>query len=253
MGAPRVLVVEDDLAIRRGVADALRWQGYEPLESGDGVSGRELALGGGRGDEAPDLVLLDVVLPRGDGLDVLRSIRRERPALPVILITARGSEEQRVEGLRLGADDYVVKPFSIRELLARVEAVLRRSPERPRETDRLTLDGDVIDEIDLGRREIRFADGERCELSELEADLLRYLAAHRTRAIARDELLTRVWGVNPRHVATRSVDMTVARLRKKLRDDPARLVATVRGRGYRLDLDAEPGSEPDPDPGPSAA
>lgn len=246
MGAPRVLVVEDDLAIRRGVADALRWQGYEPLESGDGVSGRELALGDGRGGEVVDLVLLDVVLPRGDGLDVLRAIRRERPALPVILITARGSEEQRVEGLRLGADDYVVKPFSIRELLARVEAVLRRSPERSRGVERLTFAGGEIEEIDLARREIRFTDGDRCELSELEAELLRYLAAHRARAIARDELLTRVWSVNPRHVETRSVDMTVARLRKKLRDDPPRLLVTVRGRGYRLDLVA------DPDPGPSA-
>jgi len=249
MGAPRVLVVEDDLAIRRGVADALRWQGYEPLESGDGVSGRELALGDGQPGQTVDLVLLDVVLPRGDGLDVLRSIRRERPALPVILITARGSEEQRVEGLRLGADDYVVKPFSIRELLARVEAVLRRSPERPRGIDRLTFEGGAIEggieEIDLGRREVRFTDGER---SELEADLLRYLAAHRTRAIAREELLTRVWRVNPRHVETRSVDMTVARLRKKLRDDPPRLVATIRGRGYRLDLDTDPDATPDPDP-----
>lgn len=193
-------------------------------------------------------MLLDVVLPRGDGLDVLRAIRRERPALPVILITARGSEEQRVEGLRFGADDYVVKPFSIRELLARVEAVLRRSPERPRGIDRLTFEGGAIEEIDLGRREVRFTDGGRSELSELEADLLRYLAAHRTRAIAREELLTRVWRVNPRHVETRSVDMTVARLRKKLRDDPPRLVATVRCRGYRLDLDTDPDATPDPDP-----
>ena len=163
-----------------------------------------------------------------------------------------GSEEQRVEGLRLGADDYVVKPFSIRELLARVEAVLRRSPERPRGIDRLTFgDGAIdggIEEIDLARREVRFEDGERCELSELEAELLRYLAAHRTRAIAREELLTRVWRVNPRHVETRSVDMTVARLRKKLRDDPPRLLVTVRGRGYRLDHDAHPHPTPDSDP-----
>lgn len=244
MEARRVLVVEDDVAIRQGVADALRWQGYEPLETGDGASGRRMALGDG---ESPsiDLVLLDVVLPREDGLDVLRAIRRKRPALPVILITARGSEDQRVEGLRLGADDYVVKPFSIRELLARVEAVLRRSPERPQGVERLTLGHGEIEEIDLARREIRFTGGERCELSELEADLLRYLAAHRARAIARDELLTRVWGVNPRHVETRSVDMTVARLRKKLRDDPPRLLTTVRGRGYRLDLSpSEPPREP---------
>jgi DNA-binding response OmpR family regulator len=242
--APRtVLVVEDDLAIRRGVADALRYAGFSVREAGDGASGALAAVA-----EGVDLVLLDLVLPRLDGLEVLRRLRRESPTLPVIVLTARGEERDRVAGLELGADDYVVKPFGARELLARVEAVLRRSPERPRPVGRLRLGGA---EADLDRGEVRFADGGREELSGLEADLLRYLASHPARVVSREELLTRVWQKRARLVATRTVDMTVARLRRKLRDggDPPRLV-TVRGRGYRLDQDpGEARGEP-PEPGP---
>ncbi len=223
-----VLVIEDDLAIRRGLRDALRYEGYEVLESGDAAEGERLAL-----DREVDLVLLDLVLPRGDGLAVLARLRAAKPALPVILITARGSEEDRVRGLRLGADDYVVKPFSVRELLARVESVLRRSPERPAGVASLPLPGG---EVDLDRLEVRFVDGPSVELTPLEADLLRYLAASTDRALSREELLLRIWKLDPRHVQTRSVDMAVARLRKKLRDDvdPPRLLLTVRGKGYKL-------------------
>ena len=122
MAARRVLVVEDDPAIRRGIVDALRFEGYEVLEAGGRVEGQQLA------ERTPcDLVLLDLVLPDGDGLELLRAVRRSRPTLPVIILTARGQEEDRVNGLKLGADDYVVKPFSVRELLARAGAVLRRS------------------------------------------------------------------------------------------------------------------------------
>ena len=149
----------------------------------------------------------------------------------MIILTARGDEDDRVEGLRLGADDYVVKPFSVKELLARVEAVLRRSPERPRDVSQLEIPGAVVD---LARFEVRFADGERSELSEKEAELLRYLAAHAGRAITRDELLLRVWELDPKGIHTRTVDMHVTRLREKLRDDSQepRIVLTVRGRGY---------------------
>src|SRR5256885_15110246 len=126
MSAPRVLVIEDEPAIRRGVADALRATGYEVAEAADGVQGLEEAVRLG-----VDLVLLDLLLPRRDGLEVLAELRKVRPTLPIIILTARGSEEDRVRGLKMGADDYVVKPFSARELLARVEAVLRRSVRRP--------------------------------------------------------------------------------------------------------------------------
>jgi len=224
MPSRTILVIEDDLAIRRGMVAALRYASYEVREAGDGVTGAELALAGGL-----DLVLLDLVLPRWDGIEVLRRIRREEPALPVIVVTARGAEEERVRGLELGADDYVVKPFSARELLARVEAVLRRSPERPQAIRRLQL---ATGEVDLDRGEVRLTAGGCEDLSKLEADVLRYLAKSRDRIVSRDELLVRVWQQKPHLVATRSVDMTIARLRKKLggRD----VLITVRGKGYRL-------------------
>jgi DNA-binding response OmpR family regulator len=221
-------VVEDDLAIRRGMVDALRHACYRVLEAGDGVAAAELATGGDI-----DLVLLDLVLPGRDGLEVLRRIRRREPALPVIIVTARGEEDDRVRGLELGADDYVVKPFGARELLARVEAVLRRSPERPRPVARLSLGGG---EVDLDRCEARrAAGGPAAALSSLEADLLRYLAGWPGRVVSREELLIRVWNQRPRLVATRSVDMTIARLRRKLaRVGAGGSLATVRGKGYRL-------------------
>jgi two-component system alkaline phosphatase synthesis response regulator PhoP len=226
MTPPRVLTVEDDPAIRRGIVAALTFAGYGVLEAADGAAGLTLAT-----TAACDLLLLDVVLTGGDGLEILRHVRETRPTLPVILLTARGAEQDKVEGLRLGADDYVVKPFSVRELLARVEAVLRRSPERPRPVETITC-GELT--IDLARREVRHGDGRRTELSEKEAELAAYLAANAGRAISRDELLQRVWRLDPRGVTTRTIDMHVMRLREKLGDDPAspRRVLTVRGRGY---------------------
>jgi DNA-binding response OmpR family regulator len=224
-----VLVVEDDAAIRRGLADALRYGGFTAMEAADGREGLAAALGG-----AADLVLLDVMLPKMDGFAVLAEIRRVRPALPVILVTARGAEQDRVQGLSTGADDYVVKPFSAREVLARVEAVLRRTAERPREVGRLSLAGRAVD---FETREVVREDGARTTLSEREADLLRYLAGSGGRVVSRDELLERVWGLDPRGVTTRTVDVHIARIREKLGDPaeaPAMLV-TVRGRGYRLE------------------
>jgi DNA-binding response OmpR family regulator len=172
-------------------------------------------------------VLLDLVLPGGDGLDVLGRVRAARPTLPVIVMTARGAEDDRVRGLQLGADDYVVKPFSVKELLARVQAVLRRSAERPTDLSLVALrDG----EADLARQELRFADGGRVDLTEKETAVLRYLAQNAGRVIGRDELLEQVWRLPANGVRTRTVDMTVARLREKLRDPEH--IRTVRGRGY---------------------
>ncbi len=228
MTVRRILVVEDDSAIRRGVVDALGFAGYETVQSGNGGEGQRLALAG-----AFDMLLLDVVLPGAGGFEILKAVRTARPTLPVILLTARGEEADRVNGLRLGADDYVVKPFSVRELLARVEAVLRRSPERAEPVELVSVPGGTAD---LGRREVRFADGERTELSEREAELLRYLAANSGRAISRDEILQRLWRLDPRHVETRTIDMHIANLRAKLRDNTGepRVVLTVRGKGYML-------------------
>jgi DNA-binding response OmpR family regulator len=178
-----------------------------------------------------DLLLLDLVLPGCSGLDILRCVRATRPTQPVIILTARGEEQDRVEGLRAGADDYVVKPFSVKELLARVEAVLRRSPSRPSDIEQILVPGGAAD---LARREVRFKNGDRCELSEREVELLRYLASHPQRAISRDELLANVWRISPDGLPTRTIDMHIVRLREKLRDDPARprVLLTVRGKGY---------------------
>ncbi|MAF65954.1 MAG: DNA-binding response regulator [Planctomycetes bacterium] len=228
MSKPVVLVVEDDPAIRRGLVDSLRFAGYEVLECGDGLEARRIL----RGTDL-DLVLLDVVLPGADGFELLPELRSHRPSLPVIMVTARGAEEDRVRGLRTGADDYVVKPFSSSELLARVEAVLRRSAERPADVAELAL-GRLA--VHLERREVRLADGELRGLSERETEILRYLAARRGRAVSREELLQRVWGLDTRGIETRTVDMHVARLREKLGEDAgaARVVVTVRSKGYML-------------------
>ncbi len=153
----QILTVEDDPAIRRGIVDALRYAGYATIEAADGLRGMEEATG-----RQYDLLLLDLVLPGRDGLEILREVRRLRPTMPVIILTARGEEADRVRGLHDGADDYIVKPFSVKELLARVEAVLRRSPERPLDVDEIPLTGGLID---LARREVRFDDGRRAELS----------------------------------------------------------------------------------------
>jgi DNA-binding response OmpR family regulator len=222
----RILTIEDDAAIRRGIVDALTFAGYHPLQAADGNTGLDLAT-----TQNYELLLLDLALPGRSGMDILRELRAARPTQPVIILSARGEEEDRVAGLRLGADDYVVKPFSVKELLARVEAVLRRSAERPRDIREIPLPGVVAD---LARYELRYDDGRRTELSEKEADLLRYLAANPGRAISREELLERVWQINPRGLTTRTIDMHVTRLREKLHDDSEKpqIVLTVRGKGY---------------------
>jgi DNA-binding response OmpR family regulator len=236
MQPSRIVVVEDETPIRRGVADTLRASGYEVAEAADGLQGLTEAAKPG-----VHLVLLDLLLPRRDGLELLYDLRRVRPTLPVIILTARGTEDDRVRGLKMGADDYVVKPFSARELLARVEAVLRRSLDRPPEVLGAKLGRAVID---LERREICWSDSERGELSETEGAILAFLVAHRKRAVSRDELLSRVWGIEPLGLETRTVDMHIARLRTKLRDPSGRktpeAIVTVRAHGYMAGPDLVP-------------
>jgi DNA-binding response OmpR family regulator len=226
MSRRRVLVVEDDPAVRRGLIDALGFDGYDTLDAPTFQEGLRMAI-----ETAYDLMLLDLVLPGGDGLDLLSQVRLARPTIPVIILTARGQEVDRVRGLKLGADDYVQKPFSIKELLARVEAVLRRSAERPTDLAEVLFPGGVAD---LAKNELRFEDGGRAELSEKEAQLLRYLAIHAGRVISRDEILSRVWRLTGGNVRTRTIDMHVVRLREKLRDaeDDPRIIRTIRGKGY---------------------
>ena len=222
----RILVIEDDTAIRQGIVDALRMSGYAVSQAEDGDLGLDLAI-----TSDCDLVLLDLILPGLDGLEILREIRATRPTLPVVILTARGEESDRVTGLRMGADDYVVKPFSLKELLARVEAVFRRSPERPSDVRQIRIPDGLVH---FQRREIQYDDGLRCELSQSEAELLRYLVCNAGRAISREEILSRVWRLDPTGIDTRTIDMTVARLREKMREDTShpRLLLTVRGKGY---------------------
>jgi DNA-binding response OmpR family regulator len=222
------LVVEDDAPIRRGLCDALRYAGYavEECFTGDAALATACAA-------SPDLLLLDVVLPGKNGFEILQELRASHPQMPVIMLTARGAEEDRVRGLKLGADDYVVKPFSATELLARVEAVLRRSAERPSDVRELRIAGRTVD-LELGR--VTASNGGGHRLSDLETRLLRYLAINRGRPVGRKELLQRVWGGNAREMETRAVDMHVRRLREKIEQDPSNptLIVTVRGKGYML-------------------
>ena len=229
---PSLLLVEDDAAIRRGLGDACRHAGYRVSLAASGDEGIAMGL---RGEH--DLVLLDLLLPGASGRDVLSAIRAARPTMPVIILTAFASEDDRVALLALGADDYVTKPFSIRELLARIGAVLRRSPGRPSDIDTVAF---AHGRIALERCEVTFHDGAQVLLGTREAQLLRYLARYRGRVVGRAELLRALWGIEPHAMsgasASRSVDMLVARLRDKLRDDPERpsVVVTVRGKGYML-------------------
>ena len=228
MSKQTILVVEDDAAIRMGIEDALTFAEYNVVTAADGDQGMTLAVRGGY-----DLLLLDLVLPGPQGLEILAEVRTSRPTVPVIILTALGDETDRVKGLKLGADDYVVKPFSVKELLARIEAVLRRSPERPSDMIAVELPTGTVD---LERREVRLAGGAVNSLSEREAELLRYLAGNRGRAVSREEILRRVWRIDPSKIETRTIDMHVARLREKLGDDAnePKLIVTVWGKGYKF-------------------
>jgi DNA-binding response OmpR family regulator len=220
--APKILLVEDEAPIRAGLAERLKAEGYRVLEA-DGVAAALAALAA-----HPDLIVLDRRLPDGEGLDVLAAARRLARPPAVIVVSARGLAEDRVEGLEGGADDYVTKPFHLRELLARIRAVLVRAGPPDARRGRHLADGTLMLDLAartaaLGRREL--------DLTRLEFDLLAYLLTNPGRAIERAELLDRVWGYD-RYPTTRTVDFHVLSLRKKLGKASERLV-TVQGVGYR--------------------
>lgn len=226
MPSLRTLVVEDDAAIRRGVVDALRTAGHRPFEAGRADEGQRLAL-----ERDFDLLLLDLVLPGGSGWEILQTVRAARPKLPIIVLTACGAEDERVDGLRYGADDYVVKPFSLRELLARVDAVARRAGPGANTPSHVAFVGG---EVDTKSGSVKFSHGEFATLSEKEAAVLAFLAQRAGQVVTRDQLIAGVWGLNPKGLTTRTVDMHITRLREKLADDAAdpHIVRTVWGRGY---------------------
>jgi DNA-binding response OmpR family regulator len=221
----RILIVDDEPEMVRGLEDNLRFEGYQTLSASNGVDGLALAL-----REGPDLVLLDIMMPRMSGWDVLRGLRVKQIDIPVIMLTARGEEVDRVLGLELGADDYVTKPFSLRELLARVRAVLRRPG--PRQRLETFAFGDV--RLHVRARQV-FRGGGEVRLTRKEFELLRYFVEHPGEVITRDRLLDEVWGYE-RFPTTRTVDTHVLRLRQKLERDPERPVhfLTVHAQGYRF-------------------
>ncbi len=222
--AIKVLVVEDEPGLRRALSDLLSGAGHTVEAVGDGETAVTRGLAG-----AFDLVLLDRMLPRLDGDEVCRRLKGRRPQLTVIMLTARGSEDDKVEGLGSGADDYVTKPFGARELMARIEAAERRIGATRPVVDRLLVDDC---ELDLGRHEAQRA-GMLMALTDKEVRILRLLYSQRTRAVTRAEMLEKIWDV-PGDLNTRTVDMTIANLRQKIERNPAepRIILTVKGVGY---------------------
>ena len=221
----RILIVEDDAAILRGLADNLRFEAHDVLTASDG----EAACGLVR-DEKPDLIILDLMLPRVSGYEVCRRLRGEGITTPIVMLTARGEEADRVRGLDLGADDYVTKPFSVRELLARVRAVLRRMQAPKASLDQMQV-GEIA--VDFRRYEARKG-SVPLEMTRKEFGVLRFLASRSGEVVTRDELLNEVWGYEAMPT-TRTVDNHVASLRAKLEPSPAAPVhlLTIHGVGYK--------------------
>lgn len=222
----KILIVEDEPNMVAGLRDNFEFEGYQVVSAADGSEGLARAL-----SDSPDLVLLDVMMPKMSGLEVCKQLKAKRPSMPVIMLTARGQEVDKVVGLELGADDYVTKPFSIRELMARVKAVLRRSQTLPKEEDRYSF-GDA--EVDLKKCRVTRA-GKEIEISGTEFELLKYFVCHAGEILSRDRLLEDVWGYE-RFPTTRTVDAHLVRLRQKLEPNPEqpRFFLTVHGTGYRF-------------------
>jgi DNA-binding response OmpR family regulator len=222
----RILIVEDEPAMVQGLRDNFEYEGYEVISAADGMDGLNRAIA-----DQPDLVVLDVMMPKMSGLDVCKQLKARKPSMPIIMLTARGQEIDKVVGLELGADDYVTKPFSIRELMARVKAVLRRaSPQAATaETYRFS---DV--EVNVRSNEV-LRGGQPVELSSKEFALLAYFVAHPAETLSRDRLLDAVWGYE-NYPTTRTVDAHIVHLRQKLEPNPEepRFILTVHGSGYKF-------------------
>ena len=221
-----LLVIEDDISILRGLKDNLAFEGYQVLTASDGKGGLQMAL-----EKHIDLLLLDLMLPGENGYEICRKLKIEKPDIPVIMITARGTEMDKIAGLDIGADDYLTKPFSIPELLARIRAVLRRSGTVREEVDEYTFGTVTLDFSQY--RATR--DNQEVKLSSREFSIMRYFIRHKGKVVSREELLEAVWG----HAVipdTRTVDNFILDLRKKLEPDPSnpRYLTSVRGAGYRF-------------------
>ena len=221
----RILIVEDEHQMRLGLKDNLEFEGYEVSEAADGEEAVQVIL-----ENRFDLILLDVMLPKKSGYDVCREVRKAGITSPILMLTARGEEIDKVLGLELGADDYITKPFSLRELLARIKAVLRR----------MSVKSEIPGEVVLGELHINFntyqasSGGEDISLSHKEFEILKYLWMHKGETVSRDSLMENIWGYG--NTTTRTVDNFIVKLRQKMESDPSqpKYLITVHGIGYKL-------------------
>ncbi len=226
---PTVLIVEDESSILLGLEDAFQHEGFEVLTARQGELGLKLAL-----QETYDLLLLDIMLPKLNGFDILKKVRTLHPHRPVILLTAKGQEKDKIRGFGLGADDYVTKPFSIKELIARVHALLKRAQRGPAPVEKVTLAGIHFDFAAMTAQRNKT----RLEFTPRELELLQYLLTRRGEVVSREDILHTVWQYDMDAApTTRTVDNYIVKLRQKLEKDPndPHIIVTVHRRGYRLD------------------
>lgn len=228
----RILVVEDEPSMQMGLSDNLEFEGYEVAVSSDGQEGLDRIL-----NESFDLVVLDVMLPSMSGFEVCKTVRKKGDSTPIILLTAKGEELDKVRGLELGADDYITKPFSLRELLARIKAVLRRNNPSP--SQKTSSKNNIIE---VGRLKVltdayeAFTDEEPIKMSHKEFEIIRYLWEHARQTVSRYDLLENIWGYEEDQPTTRTVDNFIVKLRQKIETNPndPRHILTVHGVGYKL-------------------
>ena len=223
----KILIIEDELDLIKGLKFNLSDEGYEVDSAVNGMEGLRKVV-----EEAPDLIILDIMLPEMDGLEVCRKLRQKNIGIPIIMLTAKGEEIDKVVGLELGADDYITKPFSIRELIARIKARLRYAESERKQVPDLYSFGDI--EIDFARFKIRHK-GKETDLTSLETDILKYFIMHRGEVVARNDLLDKIWGYES-YPTTRTIDNHILKLRKKIEDDPShpQYIISVYGGGYRF-------------------
>jgi len=223
----KILIIEDEEDLVKGLKLNLAGEGYDVTWAYDGQEGLRKAL-----EKCPDLIILDIMLPKRDGLEVCRELRQKNMDIPIIMLTAKGGEVDKVVGLEVGADDYITKPFSIRELLARVKAHLRREKREGKKIPEVYSFGDV--ELDFSHFKVR-RKGKEVDLTSLEVEILKYFIAHRSEVVTREALLDKIWGYE-RFPTTRTIDNHILKLRKKIEEDPAhpKYIFSVYGAGYRF-------------------
>jgi len=223
----KILIIEDEEDLIKGLKLNLSDEGFDVDWAVNGVESLRKAL-----EETPDLIILDIMLPEKDGLEVCRELRQKNIGIPIIMLTAKGEEIDKVVGLEIGADDYITKPFSVRELLARIKALLRRAEREEKAVPQIYSFSDI--EIDFAQFKVR-RKGKELDLTSLETEILKYFIAHRGEVVARDDFVDKIWGYES-YPTTRTIDNHILKLRKKIEEDPShpQYILSVYGGGYRF-------------------